>query len=73
MCVDCFCTRSPSKTPKDRNPVAIDPGIEGATSFKKLCDHQRNRSKSAFFNFLHAPWPHAAETSSPVRQLPKEK
>jgi hypothetical protein len=29
MCVGCLCTRSPSKPPKDRNPVAIHPGIEG--------------------------------------------
>jgi hypothetical protein len=28
-------TCSPSETPKDINPVAIDPGIEGATHFEK--------------------------------------
>jgi hypothetical protein len=35
ICAGCFCTRSPQKTSKDRNPVAIDPVIEGVTSFEK--------------------------------------
>jgi hypothetical protein len=45
MCAGCFRTRSPSKTPKDKNPVAIDPGIEGAqvsrnnATIKELAQH----------------------------------
>jgi hypothetical protein len=35
MCAGNFCTLSPLKPPKGRNPVAIDPGIDGATSFEK--------------------------------------
>jgi hypothetical protein len=40
MCAG-FCTCSTSKNPEDRNPVATDLGIEGATSFEKQCNHQR--------------------------------
>jgi hypothetical protein len=36
MCAGCFCTRSPSETPKDRNPVVIDPGIKGAPLLKSF-------------------------------------
>jgi hypothetical protein len=54
MYAGCFYTCS-SETPKDRNPVAIDLGIKGATSFKTYCDHQRIRSTSALLNLLYAP------------------
>jgi hypothetical protein len=48
MCAGCFCIRSPSKTPKDGNLVAIDPGSRGRpqvsrnkATTKELAQHLR--------------------------------
>jgi hypothetical protein len=42
MCAGCFCTRSPTRTPKDRNPVTIDPGIEGGHKFWEIMRPPKN-------------------------------